>query len=265
MSRSECVGARRNFRVVVPTRDSAGWIAAFAEVYRTLGVRPIYLYDTRSADGTRAILADIAADVVPVEPKHDRVEAMLAVSRHAVETDWVVRLDDDELPSRALIDWLDSSLPAIEEPSLAVSRRDAQFSGGRLCFSRLEDYYFHPQDPTYLNPQWRVFRPHDVCFSESIHTAGFDRPSLRTVPDWAFFVHFDWILRSFEQRRTKLARYERQSAGAGWKYAHFYLMELHAPGDLRWTPFETAEFDHFARGLARVTAAGRSRAAAAGP
>ncbi len=245
----------RCYRVIVPTRDGAEWIRPIAEAYRALGVRPLYLYDTRSADGTFAVLEDLGADVAPVTPTSDRVEGIISVSRDVVETEWVVRFDDDELPSAALIAWLDRSLARVAEPSLALSRRNAWVLHGELRFSRLEDHYFHPQDPTYLDPQWRAFRPREVDFVDAIHTRGFTASQSDMAPQWAFFVHFDWIVRSFEQRCAKLTRYDRQSPGAGWSFARFYLPELHAAEDLRWTPFETDEFNCLARRLARISAA----------
>ena len=244
----------RNYRVVVPTRDSAGWIEAFAGFYRGIGIEPLYLYDTRSLDTTLSILRHIKADVIPVEPKFDRVESMLSFTQTVIQTKWVVRFDDDELPSLALIEWLDSSLVHVKETSLALSRRDALFVNGNLCFSRLEDYYFHPKDPTYLDPQLRVFQPGNVNFIETIHTPGFDASHSGTAPVSAFFVHFDWILCSFRQRLAKLERYERQSPGAGWGLAQYYLPELHAHGDMRWTVFETSEFKDIASRLTQISA-----------
>ena len=252
------------FRVVVPARDSAPWIGLFADAYHALGLRPLYLYDTRSVDGTLAALQRKGAEIVPVTPQHDRVEAMLAITRQVVPNEWVVRLDDDELPSAALVAWLQQALAGVEAPCLALSRRDAWLLDGRLHYSRLEDYYFHPQDPTYLDPQWRAFRPRQVGFTDRIHSPGFDASQAGTVPASAFFVHFDWIIRSLAQRRAKLAGYERQSPGAGQGgFARFYLPEMHQAGDSRWTPFETAEFDGLARQLAINAAAAVPPAATA--
>jgi len=243
----------QNYRIVIPTRDSARWIAAFNEAYELLRIRPLYIYDTRSTDATRQVLDGLRAEVVAVTPQVDRVEAMLSVTRHAVDTEWVIRFDDDEIPSRTLIDWLDRVLPTIQHSSVAFSRSDANFRADRLIYSRLEDYYFHPQDPTYLDPQWRGFRPRHVTFRDTIHSPGFSPTQFTTAPARAFFVHFDWSLRSFNERIAKLLRYERQHPGAGWGSAKFYLPELHAEHDLRWTAFETDEFNDFARRLVRGT------------
>jgi len=223
----------------------------------------LYLYDVRSTDSTLALLKALGAETISVEPEFDRVECMLSTPWDSVEEEWVIRFDDDELPSAGLIHWLDTSLHRIEEASIAFSRRDVQFVEKCLCFSRLEDYYFHPLDPTYLDPQWRAFQPRKVDFTDAIHTPGFHVSQFATAPSSTFFVHFDWILRTFEQRLAKVRRYERQSTGGGWPFARFYLPELHAQEDLRWTPFETAEFDELAQRL--LTAATTSRLGAKEP
>jgi hypothetical protein len=226
--------------------------------YRTLGIQPLYLCDIRSSDGTQDVLEGMGADMIPVKPKLDRVEHILSVTREAVETDWLVRLDDDEIPSAALIGWLDRSVEGINVPIIALSCRYVMLVDGRLCFSRLEDYYFHP-DPTYLDPQWRAFRPREVDFIDTIHTPGFKITRYETAPLWAFFIHFDWLLRSYTERRAKLKRYERQSRGAGWQLARYYLPELHTPEDMRWTPIETDEFDYLARRLVQISAPATSQ------
>jgi hypothetical protein len=74
----------RPYRIVVPTRDSAGWVGLFAAAYRRLGVAPLYLCDSRSADATRAVLERLGAEVVVVTPNANRVEAMLGFAREAV-------------------------------------------------------------------------------------------------------------------------------------------------------------------------------------
>lgn len=198
-----------SWRVVVPTRDSAGWLLSFADAYRKLGLSPLYLFDTRSSDDTLALLRSIGADVVPVEPKLDRVEAMLAITRDVVDADWVVRFDDDEIPSKALIAWLNRSLGTIPEPSVGLSRRDAQLIDGRLYYARLEDFYFWPDDPTFLDPQLRAYRPREVSFDDTIHKPGFVIESFKGASQSAYFVHFNWLVRSFEQRRRKVIGYER--------------------------------------------------------
>jgi len=254
---------KREYQVIVPTRESARWIGSMLDAYRTLGIEPLFLYDARSTDNTFALLRAMKADCISLEPEFDRVESMLSAVRDVVDQEWVVRFDDDELPSAALIEWLDTSLRHIKEDAIALSCRNAQFVEERLCFARLEDFYFHPVDLTYLCPAWRAFRPRKVEFTDAVHTPGFRISQFATAPSSAFFVHFDWTLRTVEQRLEKVRRYERQSPGGGWPLAQFYLPELHVQEDLRWTPFETAEFDHLAQQL--LTRAPALRLGAEGP
>jgi hypothetical protein len=251
--------SRCNYQVIVPTRDSARWIAAIVEAYQRLGIQPLYLYDTRSSDDTLAVLEAEGAAVISVTPTFDRVESLLYSARNAMDTEWIIRFDDDELPSRALLNWFHRSLVRVEEPSVAFSGRNALFLEERLGYSRLKDYYFHPRCPAYLAPYWRAFRPDKVHFTDEIHTPGFGISEFATAPASAFFAHFDWILRTFDQRVAKVKRYDQQSPGTGWAFARFGLPELHTTKDLHWTPFETDEFDCLARHLAKISGPSTSR------
>ncbi|SFN07070.1 hypothetical protein SAMN05444747_11487 [Variovorax sp. OV329] len=171
---------------------------------------------------------------------------MLAFAQQEASSEWIIRFDDDELPSMALVRWLDESIRGVREPSIAFSRRDVMMRDGRLCYSRGEHYYFHQNDPTYLNPQWRGFKPSQVEWTDAIHTPGFAVKAFADAPSSAYFVHFDWMLRSTEERIEKMKRYERQAAGAGWSFAQFYLPERHHPDACRWTRMDTQEFDRLA-------------------
>lgn len=247
------------YRVIIPTRNSERWIIPFYQAYRRMGIEPIYLLDQRSDDRTNMLLRQIGANVHPVMPRYDRVEAMLQVTREFAGNEWVIRLDDDELPSSALIAWLNYNIADIQESSLAISRRDVILREGSLHYSRMELYYFHPQHPTFLDPQWRGFIPNRVNFTNAIHTPGFDITTYVTAPAKAYFVHFDWILRSWDERMAKLRRYEAQSAGSGWKFAQFYLPELHDTASARWTPLDTDEYASLLAELRLNQAAPNSR------
>ena len=232
----------RSYHIVVPTRNSERWISAFYHAYQRLGIDPIYLFDTRSDDCTGELLNSLGAVVVPVRPKHDRVEAMLEMTHNIASDAWIIRFDDDEMPSSSLISWLDQNISGIKEHALAISRRDVLLRDNCLCYSRMELYYFHPLFLTYLNPQWRGFIPNHVKFTNAIHTPGFEFSSFATIPESAYFVHFDWMLRSQDERIGKLRRYEQQSPGSGWRFAQYYLPELIESGSARWTPIDSDEF-----------------------
>ena len=235
------------YTILIPTRNSGRWLAHFIQQYRRLSVSPMFLLDDRSSDNTEHILIESGARYRKVRLEYDRVESMLALAEEYVEAEWTLRLDDDELPSRRLLQWLSASVESIDEDALWVSRREAFFHNDTFVYSRLEDYYHHPDDPTFLGPQLRLYRHRKVEYSSAIHTPGIVAQRTGFVPQEAYAVHFDWLVRTFEERKEKLRRYEIQQPGAGWGFASFYFPELHRASDSRWTPFNLEEFEEFAR------------------
>lgn len=218
-------------RVVVPTRDSTGWIGAVLDAYDRLGVRPLFLVDSRGADGTRRILEARGADVAEVTPEADLVEDMVWRIPSVTDAAWILRFDDDEMPSRTLLEWVASALPGMDADQVAFSRRWCLFSPeGRLRYSRLEDFHWSEARPDLLDPQSRLFRADRVRYVRGIHTAGFEpSAALRLAPAEAFFCHFDWIVRGPAARLAKLRRYEREAAGGGVRFGRFYLPECLRP------------------------------------
>ena len=231
------------YKIVIPTRDSARWIAGFLSAYRALGVEPLYLVDTRCSDDTAAILTAAGARVEPMHLERSFVEGVLPKIPALISENWVLRLDDDEFPSHALLEWLQHIRPQPHTDAFGLSRRELMIDAGTLHYSQLEDFYFDRAAPLRHNPHQRLYRPASVAYEDRIHTSGIIPQSQDYAPQDAYFVHFDWILRSAEERVEKLRRYERTESGAGWKFAHFYLPELHSRDDLRLLPLETSEFD----------------------
>jgi hypothetical protein len=226
-------------RIVIPTRDGGGWLAPFARAYARLGVRPLYILDSRTRDDSRAILARYGCDVVEVAAEHDRGEDVLWRGAAQADAAWLMRMDDDELPSVALLRWIEQALPARPEPAIHISCRQAWHGG----YSRLEDFYFNHARPDFLAPQARLFRPDRVRFVTDLHTPGIDATGAGWAPPEAFFLHFDWLVRDASARWAKLRRYEAQRAGGGRGFVVFSMPEAQPAERLRITPLETDEFE----------------------
>lgn len=232
---------------LVPTRNSDRWVGRFLGFYRDLGVEPLYLLDSRSTDNTEEILRTSGARIAGIHPKVDRVEGMLEIAADIVQSPWIARFDDDELPSKDLVSWLKYGLPNVEVDALWLSRRELFWYQQRLVYSRLEDYYYHSDDLSFLCPQLRVYRKDRVQYVTDIHTPGISTPRVGFAPDIAYFAHLDWLLRSPDERRKKLERYEAQKEGGGWGFARFYFPELHRQEDCRWTDMEDSDFNEIAK------------------
>lgn len=238
------------FRVVIVTRDSAGWIGTIADAYRRLGLRPLYLVHDKTRDATTEILVKAGEDVRPITLARDYVEAAISQFPNLVEEDWVLRMDDDEFPSRRMIDFTQKAINRTKEQAIVFPRREALPHVAPLAYPRMEILYNAPLIPFLIDPQARAFRHREVAFSAEIHTPGFVPASVRVAPENAYMVHFNTTVRSFAQRLAKLARYEKESPGAGiLPAACTSLPEILTPEELRARPFETREFDELARRL----------------
>jgi len=231
------VGAQ-SCRVVIPTRDGSRWLPAFARAYARLGIHPLYILDGRTVDDSRAVLAKLGCDVVEVPAEHDRGEDVLWRGAGAARAEWLLRMDDDEMPSRCLIDWIAEAGVQRPEPVLYVSCRQ-YWAGG---YSRMESFYFNHSRPDFLAPQPRLFRPDRVRFTDALHTAGIETDGAGWAPAAAFFLHLDWVVRDRPARLAKLVGYERQRPGGGIRYAHFSLPEHQDYDRLRITALPTREF-----------------------
>ena len=240
----------------IPTRNSAKWILPFVRAYQRLGINPVYLVDSRSSDATEAMLRDASMRVEKVTPSADRVEAIMSLIPEFCRTSWALRLDDDELPSRSLLNWLESDLKAVKEDAVSLSRRPCLLGrDGVLRYSRAEVFYWNEHYPLMLDPQTRLFRPDRVTYTSEIHTPGFITTlPAGNAPARAYFLHFDWILRSTAERILKLRQYDTQTQGAGTNFANFYLPECLSPERLRETTFETEELAALASDLAQLRA-----------
>lgn len=241
------------FRVVIVTRDSAGWIGTIADAYRRLGLRPLYLVHDKTRDATAAILEKAGDEVRPITLAHDYVEAAVSQFPNFVGEDWVLRMDDDEFPSRRMIDFTQKVIGRTQEQAIVFPRREVLPHVTPLAYPTTEILYNAPLIPFLIDPQARAFRHREVAFSAEIHTPGFVPASVRLAPEDAHMVHFNTTVRSFAERLAKLARYEKQSPGAGTlTAARASLPEILLPEELRARPFETREFDDLARRLRAI-------------
>jgi hypothetical protein len=211
--------------VVVPTRNSARWIAHIHQYYLKIGVAPLYCVDARSSDDTASILSRLGARTETIVADANHVEALLPLISEVVETPWILRIDDDECPSRNLIRWV----------------RRGGFSG-QVGIRRLwlrfmparRQWWWPSRESKYLefaardgwnwelsrngeDRQFRLYRKDKVRYYPAIHTAGFRLRKPMFAPRNCVIYHFDWILRTLSEREAKVANYGSHS--------DFYLPE----------------------------------------
>lgn len=242
---------REQLQIVVPTKNSARWIGTIIDAYRRLGLEPFLLLDGFSQDGTERVLGHKRVEYAKVFPELPRVEAIIQCIPEYTKAKWVLRLDDDEFPSHALVSWLSEELGGLPSDVAGIPRRWVRLGQQDRCeYSnhRLLRWY---QDR--MDIQWRLFRPKKVEYIKDIHTPGFRvPPNCPVAPDTAFIVHFDWVIRSPDARARKLDDYDRQAPDAGSKFRELYLWESSDIQGHQFRRMEDREFDRLARTLARA-------------
>lgn len=215
-----------DFEIVIPTRDSASYIGVFLQQYRRFRLDPIYVVDGRTQDDTVGVLAGNHARVHVVLPKGDfgvteLVEAGFRVAKNAR---WVLRLDDDEFPTRAMLGFVAEKARESADCTYSFSREWVVMRKGRPTFYRIPRFYCGND---HYDLQHRMILNEGLAFDHQIHTVGIDhvRP-LIGAPPTCFVAHFDCLLKSADQQLAKVRRYETIEEGSAWRYADLYLPHL---------------------------------------
>jgi FkbM family methyltransferase len=207
--------------IVVPVCNAEKWINAICDGYDALRLRPLFIVEARSSDNSLAILLGRNARAFSARGKRPYVESLLSGIIPYLSSSWILRLDDDELPSYAMLHWIADSISHLQGTSVAFPRfwvhgnthgvweiSDCRAIGGAWG----------------ADHQWRLFRPSAVIPTDAIHTPGFEA-SGTIAPDEARIYHFDWIVRSYDERLRKIERYEELEKDSGNKFSAYYLPE----------------------------------------
>jgi hypothetical protein len=244
-------GHRAALSVFLMTAGPGPRVAAQLESLREVAGEILVAVDDRADAATRSDLATVA-DRLVLYPYADPVDRPLPWLYEQCRGEWTLILDDDELPSLALIEAL---------PSLCADDSVLHYS--------IQRRWIYPDQRTYLDDSpWfpdyslRLLRTRSrlIEFTHEFHTPIVASGPGRFVeqPLW----HLDPILRPLEQRREKAWRYERTRPGlrVGGRALNFafYLPELRA--DLRLAPVPDDEREHIESVLAAESPAGPRRA-----
>jgi len=237
LARQPRVKLPAGLEIIVPVCNAERWIGTILEAYDAMGLRPLFILDTRSADRTAEILAVRRARVLPATGRHARVESLLFTVVPSLRSPWLLRLDDDELPSRALLAWVAGNLHGLPTsvagfPRQWVRRLEAGGWATSFCAGASRAAGGTAEE----DRQHRLFRRDAVALREDLHTPGFDLPAVTEAPSGAVIYHFDWLVRCRDERLRKIAAYDRQSPGNGTRFAAYYLPEDHDASLYAFTP-----------------------------
>lgn len=233
-------GRRTPVTVIIPTINSARYLDITLKYYKRMDVSPVIFVDAKSTDTTFQLASSLCEHVHLAENSHEWVESIIERISRSVATEWVLRVDDDELPSRAILEMCKLGMPETSYSIVSLPRmncgltRSGQFAHNRRARDR----------------QFRLYRVNDVQYVTAIHTPGFIvRRSLQLAHPH-FLLHFDWAVRNYEERRAKVDQYNRiGGTAAGDYYRTAILFEENSkfcPGLL-----DAPEFTDVAKALAQ--------------
>jgi hypothetical protein len=228
-------GLPHDVDIIVPVCNAAGWIDVILDGYHALRLDPLFIVDTNSTDDSLQRLTARKARVMVASGQAPCVESLLFSVVPKLRSPWLLRFDDDEIPSAALIRWVAANLHGLAAPAAGFPRQWVRWEDGWVashCANASAAAGGHARE----DRQHRLFLRREVLLTDELHTPGFRLQDAAEAPSGAVIYHFDWLVRGHAARRHKVAAYEQQSPGAGQRYAAYYLPEEHDPAFYEFMP-----------------------------
>ena len=229
----------QDLTVAIPTINSGRYLDIVLEFYREHGVPVTVFVDDRSVDDTLAIARRLAPRVFSVRnPTLFIAEGLVEEISRRCESSWMLRIDDDELPTVAMLEFVQRATAGNGMKVYAFSRHQCTVSQrGKLLASRAVSPLAHQQ--------WRLYRPAEMRFVQGLHTSGLiwdGEHQAITAPEEAAMIHLDWILHSYDERRQKVERYDAHSPNEGTRWRSYYLYEEDPSSRANLTELNLPEF-----------------------
>jgi len=204
------------------TRGPADRVAAMLGLFRGIADEIVIAVDDRARPEAEAALASVASRLLRY-PYEEPVDRPLAWIHAQCTGDWVLTIDDDEVPSQGLLDALQELTSARDVTHYWLPRRWLYPTADRYLTAR-------PWQPDY-QPRLVLNDPRVVSFPTETHVpvAAIGPSRYLETP----LYHLDTLLNSRQAREAKAERYERlhpgkRAAGRPMNEA-FYVPELVDP------------------------------------
>lgn len=195
--------------LVLPTLNSARHIDIILSFYYDHGIPVTVFVDDRSTDETIEVVKKSGMEAVVISnPTPPIMEGLIAPMSRLCGTKWVLRLDDDELPTLAMMEFIREKLRKPGPAVYGFQRHECAIS----CKGRLLS---HSRVSPYVHRQWRLYQTEAVTFAPKLHTPGFKCDGMGDdgAPPEVPMIHLDWALHSHEERRRKVERYQAHPEG----------------------------------------------------
>ena len=233
---SSITGLHPSVRLIIPTRGCSKWLPYFLEAYRAWGLEPTYAVDLGSEPETLKLLKDNNVRTIFIDS--DQIpngESIMPFLSKSIEEDYIFRLDDDEFPTRELIDWA-NTIPESKYAFVTswwIPRYEVALIDGKLrsCHPKWLRTKVGPAIVENLHGG-RFYRHKDVSYDPvGPHHGNFISDYVSHAPPEAMLIHLDYLVRTMEERLSKIRSTEKRFPNAGWPFANHMLPEM-APREL---------------------------------
>jgi hypothetical protein len=183
----------------IATKDSAEYIEKLLRVGRSFADEVVVAVDASSNDLTQRICYENADRVFSVESP-GYVERILPWLNEQCKGDWILRLDDDELPSVGLIDIL---------PALMRDREMTHYHLRRRTMIGEDRTQWIAQRPWWPDWKLRLFRniTSIVRIPGRLHT-GYEVKGASRFLYRGSIYHYDFVYHGEQHRKEKVRQYE---------------------------------------------------------
>ncbi len=218
----------KGYDIIIPTRDSGAHLEIIAQFYNDKELSPLFIVDQRTSDNTREIIQKNNFRFTEFLPRGNFPEAgMIEFGAQNCSKKWILRLDDDELPTDALLNWIERRGTNSKNQAWYLPRRELYASEAGIVYSRSPGKYPIPAHPDKHHPMARLFHVDRVKYLEEVHTTGFEEFLLYSfAPQNTYFIHLNCLVHNQQRRLEKLEEYETISPGSSYQLADEYLPEL---------------------------------------
>ena len=194
------------FTIIVPVFEETDALTFSNFYFNKLGLHPIYALDSKRISRRAEVEKLLGRSVAIYENPGNCIEASYQNLAALSSTDWVLRIDCDEIPNQAMLEHCARFTMHPTDAYCGFNRDDLIWRDTH--FERLN------YAPLFVDTQFRLFNRTKVKFLNRIHTPGFHVPKwkLPFLPDWnaprkARLYHLQRVFITPQQRAAKLARY----------------------------------------------------------
>ena len=190
------------FSILVPVYNETNALSFSMHYMREAGLSPIYVVDRKRPAATEALIAQAGVPRVFFDNDKPFIENGYESFVAQSPTDWVLRLDCDEVPNLDLLAYCRDFVEQQREGVAGFERHQLLWKGDRFLTATTDRF-----SPPHQR-QWRLFNRRTVQFNQQIHTAGIHLPTLAFAPPQAEIYHLSWVFLTWQNRLAKAARYD---------------------------------------------------------